>query len=282
VDDPIEINRRNCARRSTPGRLSAMRLAVCGRAKMRFSQSKAELGDISGKRVLRLQCHIGRDTLCLARRGAVVTGLDFSPAAIECARRLSMESGLTATFIQGSVDQTPRLVPGPFDLVFTTWGILCWLPDMRALARVIASVLAPGGELYCADADPSFVALEEQAGIRFPAPPDRPREFVDTEPTTYMGDPAPMAHQATRVWIHSLSAIFASLIDAGLALPWRRCAADVTVRPTIALFGRCAEPRTRDRPSVAAARWPLPHALVLFDPGKKADLSLPRQRWKQE
>jgi SAM-dependent methyltransferase len=256
VDDPIEINRRNWDERAAIHSREALGDML---ARFRAGQDgllaieAAELGDISGKRVLHLQCHIGRDTLCLARRGAVVTGLDFSPAAIECARRLSMESGQTATFIQGTVQQTPRLAPGPFDLVFTTWGILCWLPDMNDWARVIASVLAPGGELYCADAHPSFVALEEHAGrlvptFDFQTPPDRPLEFADTEPTTYMGDPTSMAHQATRVWIHSLSAIFGSLIDAGLAitmfhehevLPWRRYAAHVTVRPgeTIALSG---------------------------------------------
>jgi len=122
---------------------------------------------------------------------------------------------------------------------------------MRAWARVVASVLAPGGELYCADAHPSFVMLEEQGGrlvptFDFQTPSDQPLEFVNAEPTTYMGDPSPMKHQATKVWIHSLSAIFGSLFDAGLmitlfheheVLPWRLYAAQVTVRSdeTIAL-----------------------------------------------
>src|ERR1700716_3536757 len=74
----------------------------------------AELGDISGKRVLHLQCHIGRDTLCLARRGALVTGLDFSGAALNVARRLAAETGLKADFVQGTVEEAPRLTPGPF------------------------------------------------------------------------------------------------------------------------------------------------------------------------
>src|SRR6185295_3519013 len=116
----------------------------------------AELGDISGKRVLHLQCHIGRDTLCLVRRGAIVTGLDFSGAALNVARRLSAETGLKADFVEGTVDQAPHLAPGPFDLVFTTWGTICWLPDVSKWAKVIASVLRPGGELYFADAHPGF------------------------------------------------------------------------------------------------------------------------------
>ena len=256
VDNPIEINRRNWDERAA---IHAREALDDGLARFQAGEDAlhaieaAELGDISGKRVLHLQCHIGRDTLCLARRGAVVTGLDFSPAAIDVARHLSMETGLKATFIQGTVDETPRLAPGPFDLVFATWGTLCWLPDMGDWARAIASVLAPGGELYCADAHPSFVMLEEQTGrllptFDFQTPPDRPLEFVDAEPTTYMGDPTPMTHQATRVWIHSLSNILGALIDAGLiitmfheheVLPWRRYAAQVTVRPgeTFALSG---------------------------------------------
>ena len=192
-----------------------------------------ELGDISGKRVLHLQCHIGRDTLCLVRRGATATGLDFSSAALRVARRLSDETGLKADFVEGTVDQAPDLTPGPFDLVFTTWGTICWLPDVKKWAEVIASVLAPGGELYFADAHPGFSVLEEYAGRFSPTydyqtPPDRPLRFVNE--TTYTGDPSIMSHPSTREWIHSLSAVLGGLIDAGLTitmfrehevLPWR-------------------------------------------------------------
>jgi SAM-dependent methyltransferase len=193
----------------------------------------AEIGDISGKRVLHLQCHIGRDTLCLVRRGAVATGLDFSAEALNVARRLASETGLEADFVQGMVDEAARLTPGPFDLVFATWGTLCWLPDLTTWARVIASVLAPGGELYCAEAHPSFLAMEEHAGrlapmYDFDTHGDRPLEFV--EATTYTGDPTIMTNQSIRIWLHPLSAILGSLIDAGLTitmfrehevLPWR-------------------------------------------------------------
>jgi SAM-dependent methyltransferase len=193
----------------------------------------AELGDIAGKRVLHLQCHIGRDTLCLARRGAVVTGLDFSSAALDVARRLSEQTGLAADFVQATVDQAPRLTPGPFDLVFTTWGTVCWLPDMAVWAKVIASVLASGGELYFADAHPAFNVLEDSAGglaprHDFQTPADGPLQFVNE--TTYTGDPTTLSHQATREWIHSLSTVLGSLIDAGLTitmfrehevLPWQ-------------------------------------------------------------
>jgi SAM-dependent methyltransferase len=193
----------------------------------------AELGDIKGKRVLHLQCHIGRDTLCLARRGAQATGLDFSGEALKVARALAHETGLKAGFVQGTVDEAPLLTPGPFDLVFATWGTLCWLPDVGVWARVVAAVLAPGGELYCAEAHPSFLVLEEHAGrltpeYDFRTPADRPLQFV--EATTYTGDPTVMTHQATREWMHPLSDILGALIEAGLSiemfrehevLPWR-------------------------------------------------------------
>jgi SAM-dependent methyltransferase len=149
--DPIDVNRRNwddraaIHARDTTGDYMLDRFRAGEDA---FHTIEAqELGDISGKRVLHLQCHIGRDTLCLVRRGAVATGLDFSAVALDFARRLADETGLKARFVQGIVDEAPRLTPGPFDLAFTTWGTICWLPVLRVWAKAIASVLAPGGEL---------------------------------------------------------------------------------------------------------------------------------------
>ena len=198
-----------------------------------YAIEAAELGDISGKRVLHLQCHIGQDTLSLARRGATVTGLDFSGSALDVARRLAEQTGLKAEFVQGTVEQAPDVSPGPFDLVFTTWGTICWLPDMKVWAKVIASVLAPGGELYFADAHPAFNVLEDRAGklvptYDFQTPADKPLQFVNE--TTYTSDPTVLTNQSTREWIHSLSAVLGGLIDAGLTitmfrehevLPWQ-------------------------------------------------------------
>jgi SAM-dependent methyltransferase len=193
----------------------------------------AELGQIGEKRVLHLQCHIGLDTLSLVRRGAIATGLDFSGEALRIARRLADETGLKAHFVHGRVDEAPRLVPGPFDLVFATWGTICWLPDLMVWARVVATVLAPGGELYLADGHPGFLLMEDRNGRLEPAydfqtPADRPLEF--NSETTYTGDPTIMTNRSTREWIHSLSTILGALIEAGLTikmfrehevLPWR-------------------------------------------------------------
>jgi SAM-dependent methyltransferase len=237
MPDPIEINRLNWDERALIHARDANGFYRLDRFRAGedalLDIEAAELGDISGKRALHLQCHIGRDTLALARRGALVTGLDFSAESILAARRLADESGLSANFVQGTVEAAPRLTPGPFDLVFTTWGTLCWLPDMKVWARVIASVLAPGGELYCADAHPSFYVLEEHAGQLLPTydfqtPADRPLRFDDA--TTYTGDATVMTHGQHYNWIHPLSAILGALIDAGLqivmfheheVLPWQ-------------------------------------------------------------
>jgi 2-polyprenyl-3-methyl-5-hydroxy-6-metoxy-1,4-benzoquinol methylase len=248
MSDPIEINRRNWDERAaihardTTGDYMLDRFRA-GEDALHAIEA-AELGDIAGKRVLHLQCHIGRDTLCLARRGAVVTGLDFSPAALAVARALAAETGLQASFVQGTVEMTPAHTPGPFDLVLSTWGTLCWLPDLARWAAAIAAVLAPGGELYLADLHPTFAVLEQQDGVLVPTydfqtPVDRPLEF--TTANTYTGDPTIMTHQATREWIHSLSAILGSLIGAGLSitmfrehevLPWQglKCLVPVTDR----------------------------------------------------
>jgi 2-polyprenyl-3-methyl-5-hydroxy-6-metoxy-1,4-benzoquinol methylase len=237
MTDPINMNRRSWDERAaihardTTGFYALERFRA-GENPLNGIEA-AELGDVRGKRVLHLQCHIGLDTLRLARLGAVVTGLDFSSAAVEAARGLARETGLQADFVEGTVDEAPRLTPGPFDLVFTTWGVLCWLPDIRNWARVVASVLAAGGELYCADAHPGFSMLEEVAGrlvptYDFQTPADRPLEFKDA--TTYTGDPTILTHQSMREWIHPLSAILGALIDAGLTitmfrehenLPWQ-------------------------------------------------------------
>jgi 2-polyprenyl-3-methyl-5-hydroxy-6-metoxy-1,4-benzoquinol methylase len=237
VTDPIEVNRRNWDERAiihardTTGDYMLDRFRA-GEDALHDIEA-AELGSVAGKRILHLQCHIGRDTLCLVRRGAVATGLDFSREALTVARQLATETGLAATFVEGTVDNAPRLAPGPFDMVFTTWGTICWLPDVRQWARVIASVLTPGGELYFADTHPAFALLDEAAGklvvaYDYATPSERPLTFVNA--TTYTGDPTIMDNQQTNEWIHPLSEILGGLMDAGLIitmfreheiLPWK-------------------------------------------------------------
>ncbi|MBM6596618.1 class I SAM-dependent methyltransferase [Microvirga pudoricolor] len=179
-----------------------------------------EIGDVAGKSLLHLQCHFGMDTLSLVRRGAVATGLDFSPVAIAAARDLSRRSGLPATFVEADLYDAPRAVPGSFDMVYSTWGTICWLPDIRAWAEIVAQKLAPGGTFYFLDSHPAAQVLEERDGriettYAWRTPPETP-DF-STETQSYTGDvhaePTSMYN-----WNHPLSDIVGGLLASGLVL----------------------------------------------------------------
>ncbi|MET0428840.1 MAG: class I SAM-dependent methyltransferase [Microvirga sp.] len=180
----------------------------------------AEIGDVRGKRLLHLQCHFGLDTLSLARRGAIVTGLDFSPVAIAGARALATQTGISATFVEADVYDAREAVGGDFDLVFSTWGTICWLPDVKRWARVVADMLAPGGSFYFLDSHPSAQVLDEHEGSLRPTygwrtPAGKPDRFEETH--SYTCD----AHAEKTVvynWIHPLSDIVGGLLEAGLRL----------------------------------------------------------------
>lgn len=195
---------------------------------------RAEIGDVSGRRIAHLQCHIGLDSLCLARRGAIVTGLDFSPAAIEAARALSAETGAPATFIEADVYDAAKVMGGPFDIVYVSWGSLNWLPDIRLWGKVVAELLAPGGHLYLAEQHPYVATLDQIGGRLYAHYPWRttPHTPVVTETCqTYTGDTARLASSRILEWDHPLSDIIGSLLACNLrldflheheVLPWRR------------------------------------------------------------
>lgn len=123
----------------------------------------AEMGDVSGKELLHLQCHFGQDTLSWARRGARVTGVDLSDRSIACARSLADETGLDASFVCSNVfdleSALPR--PGAFDIVFTSYGVLGWLPTLEPWARVVEHFLKPGGFFYIAEFHPVVWMLDD-------------------------------------------------------------------------------------------------------------------------
>lgn len=180
-----------------------------------------EIGDVSGLRIAHLQCHIGIDTLCLARRGASCVGLDFSPKAIAAARMLAARTGLDTKFVEGNVYDARALIDGLFDMVFVTWGAICWLPDVGRWARVVASLLKPGGRLYLLEGHPSFMQVDEKVaplriGFDWTNPLDRP--LTTSEETTYTGDTAKIAHPVTHEWLHPISEVVNAVIDAGLSV----------------------------------------------------------------
>ncbi|MGH7102002.1 MAG: class I SAM-dependent methyltransferase [Acetobacteraceae bacterium] len=199
-----------------------------------------ELGDLSGLSVLHLQCHLGLDTLPLARRGAC--GIDFSTVAIAFARRLAAESGLSARFVEGDVRDVRAVVGGQFDLVFASWGVICWIPDLAPWFRAAASMLRRGGRLYLVDDHPGAATLRQTSGegggpAYVFAPPWRTepaKPLVLEVSQSYTGDPTPIVNTACRQWLHPFSELFGCLLGAGFRIdflhehecvPWRRFAA---------------------------------------------------------
>ncbi|MBM3128782.1 MAG: class I SAM-dependent methyltransferase [Chloroflexi bacterium] len=120
------------------------------------------LGDVRGKSLLHLQCHFGLDTLNWARLGARVTGADFSEEAITTARALAREIGVDARFVCANLYDLPNALEEKFDIVFTSHGVLSWLPDLNAWARVIARFLKPGGLFFIAEAHPTAYIFDDE------------------------------------------------------------------------------------------------------------------------
>jgi SAM-dependent methyltransferase len=130
-----------------------------------FPEELELLGDLRGKRLVHLQCNSGQDSLSLAARGAQVTGVDISDEAIEFARTLSSGSGIAATFDRADVYDWLTTATGPFDIVFSSYGALCWLSDLPTWARGIARLLAPGGRLVIMEFHPVLNLFDDDGHI---------------------------------------------------------------------------------------------------------------------
>jgi SAM-dependent methyltransferase len=181
------------------------------------------LGDIRGVRGVHLQCHIGTDTVSLARLGASMTGLDFSAPAVAAARQLAGRTGADARFVQADLYAAPGILGrGGFDLVFTGIGALCWLPDIRRWAEVVAALLRPGGRLFLREGHPMMWSLDEvrEDGllvVRYPYF-ERPEPLVFEEEGTYVETDVVFRHNVTHEWNHGLGEIVTALMDAGFQL----------------------------------------------------------------
>jgi SAM-dependent methyltransferase len=184
---------------------------------------RPRLGDVAGLDVLHLQCHIGTDTLSLARMGANVTGLDFSGSALDAARSLFVECGADGTFVESDVyDAVDVLGAERFDLVYTGVGALCWLPRIDEWARVVAGLLRPGGRLFVRDCHPVLFTLDDERddgvlsiehsyfetaeGVRF----ETQQSYVEHE-----GD---IESPATIEFNHGLAEIITAVLGAGMDL----------------------------------------------------------------
>jgi SAM-dependent methyltransferase len=222
------------------------------------------LGDIGGLRGVHLQCHIGTDTVSLARLGADMTGLDFSPASVTQARRIARLAGADVRFVEAEVYDAPvALGPEPFDLVYTGIGALCWLPDIARWARVVAGLLRPGGRLFIREGHPMLWALDDPRpdgllAVEYPYF-EREEAMVFDEGGTYVDTDAVFTHNRTHEWNHGLGEIVTALMAAGMDLtglvehdsvPW-----DALPGQMERIGG--GEWRLADRP------WRLPHTYTL-------------------
>ena len=174
------------------------------------------LGDIKGKSVLHLQCHFGQDTISLARLGAKATGADFSDRAIEKARELAAQTNTGADFICCDLYDLEKVCDRKFDLVFTSYGTIGWLPDLDKWAKIISTFLKPGGRFIFVEFHPVVWMfdddLEKVAYNYFNAGP-----IAETETGTYADRNAPVKNEYI-CWNHSLGEVLGSLLSNGLRL----------------------------------------------------------------
>ena len=183
-----------------------------------------ELGDVSGRSLLHLQCHFGLDTMSWERLGAHVTGVDFSDRAIDLARSISLETGIPANFLCSNVYDLPDRLDEKYDVVFTSQGVLGWLPDLNRWAEVVSHSLKPGGTFYMLEIHPFAMVFDAPAGstelkaqTRYFHPPPPARFLTEG---TYADSDVRIAPQPIYEWTHSMGAILNALICAGLRIEY--------------------------------------------------------------
>ncbi|MFE1902683.1 class I SAM-dependent methyltransferase [Streptomyces gardneri] len=183
----------------------------------------AEVGDVTGRSLLHLQCHIGLDTLSWARHGAAhVVGLDFSEPAVETARSLAADLGLPqdrAAFVAADVYDAAAAVPdNAYDIVYTGGGALNWLPDIERWAETAASLVTPGGFLYVAEFHPLTDSLDDETGTRIVNDYFIREPWVDTSPGTYADLDADTVHNRSVEWVHPVGEVVTAIARAGLRI----------------------------------------------------------------
>jgi 2-polyprenyl-3-methyl-5-hydroxy-6-metoxy-1,4-benzoquinol methylase len=175
-----------------------------------------ELGDVNGKTMLHLQCHFGMDSLDWARRGAKVTGVDLSDEAIKEATQLNDELKLNATFICCNVLDTSAYIKEQFDIVFTSYGTIGWLPDLQPWADMIAERMKPDGIFYLAEFHPVVWMFDNDfTKIEYAY---ENREVIITENEGTYTDRNAAITGKEYSWNHSISEVLTALINAELKL----------------------------------------------------------------
>ncbi len=183
---------------------------------------RVRLGDIADKDVVHLQCHIGTDTLSLARLGARVTGLDFSPTALNAARKLAADCEQKVRYVESELYGAPAVLGfNRFDVVYTGVGALCWLPDIKRWASVVSSLLRPGGRLFIREAHPMLWALGDARSdgliaVDYPYFETAGTTFVESK--TYVDHDDAVTSPETLQFNHGLGEIITALLRAGMEI----------------------------------------------------------------
>lgn len=174
------------------------------------------LGDVRGKKILHLQCHFGQDTLSMARMGAVVTGLDISDTAITEARKLAERCGLKSEWVTSNVINHRAELDGKFDVVFTSYGTIGWLPDLKPWAANIVRYLKPGGRFVFAEFHPVVWMFDND--FKTVAYSYFNREMIVEEEKGSYADREATIKLASYSWNHGLGEVLGELLNAGLRI----------------------------------------------------------------
>ncbi len=178
------------------------------------------LGNVSGKSLLHLQCHFGLDTMSWSRMGAQCTGVDLSEKGIELATQLNSELGLDAKFVCCNVLDTSKYIKDQFDIVFTSYGVIGWLPDLRPWGKMIAERLKQGGTFYMVEFHPivwMFDYLEEKPSIKYGY--HQKDAIYEEYEGTYANEKSKMISKEYG-WNHGLGEVISSLSEAGLTIEY--------------------------------------------------------------
>ncbi|PCH51977.1 MAG: SAM-dependent methyltransferase [Flavobacteriaceae bacterium] len=177
-----------------------------------------ELGDVKGKTLLHLQCHFGQDTLSLSRLGAICTGIDLSSEGIKQAKILNEQLGLDATFIESNLYDVPNNVDGKFDIVFASYGVIGWLPNLKAWGEIIAEKLKSGGVFYLIEFHPivwMFDFLQTPPKLTYPYL--QSEVIYEEYKGTYTNNDADIISKEYG-WNHGLGEVVSALSEAGLQI----------------------------------------------------------------
>ncbi|HEX2981380.1 MAG TPA: class I SAM-dependent methyltransferase [Anaerolineaceae bacterium] len=184
-----------------------------------------ELGaQVPGRSMLHLQCHFGLDSLSWARLGAQVTGADFSGEAIRLAKALNEKAGLSARFVCSELDKLPGVLEGQFDIVYTSYGVLTWLPDLTRWAQVIDHFLKPGGTFYMVEFHPYFMTLDDAdnaQGVKIGYTYFHTKEPLESEVVgSYADRTAEVQQKVCYEWSYGVGDVLNNLLGVGLQLEY--------------------------------------------------------------